>query len=168
MKKTLSQTNKDLDLRRFGKDVYSKALGEGGSEEITYDDVIKYYTNGRYSKLDDIPEVSISIEYNQSTLDEDSAGNFAWGIEIAIGIVEPSNLLSVIEDLYNSGNTFIKLVVDDNGEVKSHTPIYRIHEATSNGFILESRDGSIRLTCEEVDGHTVLNYVYVDALICSI
>ena len=36
MKKTLSQTNKDLDLRRFGKDVYSKALGEG---EITTDDI---------------------------------------------------------------------------------------------------------------------------------
>lgn len=39
MKKTLSQTNKDLDLRRFGKDVYSKALGEGGGGEITADDI---------------------------------------------------------------------------------------------------------------------------------
>lgn len=30
MKKSITQTNKDLDLRRFGKDVYSKALDEGG------------------------------------------------------------------------------------------------------------------------------------------
>ena len=32
MKKTLSQTNKDLDLRRFGKDVYSKAISKEGGE----------------------------------------------------------------------------------------------------------------------------------------
>ena len=32
MKKKLSQINKDLDLRRFGKNVYSKAMSEGGKE----------------------------------------------------------------------------------------------------------------------------------------
>lgn len=29
MKKTLTQTNKDLDLRRYGKNEYSKALASG-------------------------------------------------------------------------------------------------------------------------------------------
>ena len=32
MKKTITQINKDLDLRRFGKNVYSKAMSEGGKE----------------------------------------------------------------------------------------------------------------------------------------
>ena len=31
MKKTITQTNKDLDLRRFGKNLYTKAMSEGGN-----------------------------------------------------------------------------------------------------------------------------------------
>ena len=74
MKKTLSQINKDLDLRRFGKDVYTKASQEGGggsgssqSGEITLDDVVKFIhddalasthdeNNFPYTTYDEIPE----------------------------------------------------------------------------------------------------------------
>lgn len=38
MKKTITQTNKDLDLRRFGKNLYTKAMSEGGNGSSEGDD----------------------------------------------------------------------------------------------------------------------------------
>ena len=111
MKKTLSQTNKDLDLRRFGKDVYSKALGEGGSGEITEDDVIKYYTNGRYSKKEDIDSITILgsdyTEYSLGESDEIFGEPLCWRTNLIVNATLPVSSISILEPKSEGDFVFI-------------------------------------------------------------
>jgi hypothetical protein len=53
--KTIDKVTNHENMRRY----LHKKASKGGGGEVTYDDVVKYYTNGRYSKFEDIPVVRI-------------------------------------------------------------------------------------------------------------
>lgn len=59
--KTIKQQNMDLDLRRFGHNLYTEALNSGSGEgsglsDNLIDNWVNLVTQGEYTKYKDVPE----------------------------------------------------------------------------------------------------------------
>ena len=73
MRNKATKKNMDLDLRRYGKMLYSKAENseEGGSGEVDYEAIYQFY---RKIVLESVPE-----EYLQSAVIPEHLDDVEWG-----------------------------------------------------------------------------------------